>query len=129
MQKFDIYGPMFAVLCQKSSLKNSIIYTEWVRAVGADSHGFKWLGSRRTGAGFNVGCCCCCSGFVNRGVVLAGFVGGCCYGDFARLLGSRIATSLLLVLFVAAGSGDDWSCGCCCRASFDRLGDGCLRDV
>ncbi|KAK9230463.1 hypothetical protein WN944_023433 [Citrus x changshan-huyou] len=80
-----------------------MIYTEWVRVAVADSHGFEWLGSRRTGAGFNVGCCCC-SGFVNRGVVLAGFVGGCCYGDFARLLGSLIATSLLLVVLVAAGS-------------------------
>lgn len=46
---------------------------------------------------------------MHRGGVLAVFVGGCCCGDFAWLLGSQIATLLLVVVLVAAGFGDDWS--------------------
>ena len=64
-----------------------------------------WL----AGVGFTAGCCW--SGFIHRGGVLAGFVEGCCCSDFAWLLGSQIATLLLLVVLVAARSGDDWSWG------------------
>ena len=65
---------------------------------------------------------------MHRGGVLTEFVGGCCCSDFVWLLGSQIATSLLPVVLVAAGSAMI-GCGCYCRAVFDWLGDGCLRDV